>query len=96
MHTLKILALLLLLCAWPVMAQERPALPENPLAQLKDEVRRVLADAALPFDDECSLACDPDALAERLTTDGLQGGRCYLLQCALTADVDISVGVCLL
>src|SRR2546429_9308543 len=34
------------------MAQERPALPENPLAQLKDEVRRVLADAALPFDDE--------------------------------------------
>src|SRR5438093_2836420 len=34
------------------MAQEHQALPENPLAQLKDEVKRVLAEAALPFADE--------------------------------------------
>ena len=52
MPPLKTLAALLILSAWPAIAQERTELPVNPLAQLKDEVKRVLADAALPFTDE--------------------------------------------
>lgn len=36
-----------------LLAQERPVLTaENPLSQLKDEVKRVLTEAALPFTDE--------------------------------------------
>ena len=49
---LKALSLVLLLLVGPLAAQERPAPAANPLAQLKDEVKRVLADAALPFTDE--------------------------------------------
>ncbi len=46
---LKGFSLVLLLWVGPLTAQERPAPAANPLAQLKDEVKRVLADAALPF-----------------------------------------------
>jgi hypothetical protein len=38
----------LALLARPLFAQERPSTSENPLAQLKDQVRQVLADAELP------------------------------------------------
>ena len=51
--------LVLLTLACPMLAQERPAATQsplataaNPLAELKDEVRRVLADTHLPFTDE--------------------------------------------
>src|SRR5438067_2194824 len=50
--TLKIFLTALLLLPAPLAAQERPALAENPLAQLKDEIQRVLADAGLPFNVE--------------------------------------------
>jgi hypothetical protein len=46
------LLITLLLLTRPLAAQDRPAPAENPLAQLKDEVQRVLADAELPFNDE--------------------------------------------
>ncbi len=36
----------------PLAAQEKPLAATNPLAQLKDEVQRVLAGANLPFNDE--------------------------------------------
>jgi hypothetical protein len=41
--------LCLLLIAAPVAAQESPAGEENPLAELKADLTRVLADANLPF-----------------------------------------------
>ena len=68
---MKALSLVLLLLVGPLAAQERPAPAANPLAQLKDEVKRVLADAAwpealhqepraVPFLDRCihALECD--------------------------------------
>ncbi len=51
--------------------------------------------AWLPDDDACSLVCDPDAFAARMAADGMDGGRCYLIRCALTDDLTVSVGVCL-
>ena len=48
---LKALVLLILLVS-PVAAQDRPAIAENPLAQLQEEVKQVLAEARLPFTDE--------------------------------------------
>src|SRR5262245_42531017 len=47
---MKAAILLILTLARPLAAQERPA--ANPLAGLKDEVKRVLADAHLPFSEE--------------------------------------------
>jgi hypothetical protein len=52
--------------------------------------------AGLPADDNCSLACDPDALADRMLADGMASGRCYQLYCVLSDEVHVSVGVCLL
>jgi len=51
--------------------------------------------AALPADDICSLTCDPDAFAARAVSDGAAGGRCYNFRCTLSADVTVSVGICL-
>lgn len=48
---LKALVLLVLLVS-PLAAQYRLAIAENPLAQLKEEVKRVLAEAQLPFTNE--------------------------------------------
>jgi hypothetical protein len=57
--SMKAVILILLTLAGPMFAQERPAATQgplaaaaNPLAELKDEVRRVLADARRPFTDE--------------------------------------------
>ncbi len=47
----QIVAFVLLFLAGGVAAQERPS-TANPLAELKDEVKRVLAEAALPFSEE--------------------------------------------
>ncbi len=56
---MKVLILILLTLAGPLAAQEPPAATQspiaaavNPLAELKDEVRRVLAEARLPFTGE--------------------------------------------
>lgn len=46
------LALVLVLLVSPLFAQDQPAVAENPLAQLKDQVKRVLEEAKLPFTDE--------------------------------------------
>jgi hypothetical protein len=51
--------------------------------------------AALPTEDLCSLACDPGALAERAASEGMPAGRCYQFRCELSAEITISVGVCL-
>ncbi len=56
---MKPLILILLTLSVPMFAQERPAATQspagtaaNPLSELKDEVKRVLADGRLPFTDE--------------------------------------------
>jgi len=51
--------------------------------------------AALPADDPCSQVCDPSALREAMIAAGYAGGRCYLLECALTDDVCVGAGACL-
>lgn len=51
--------------------------------------------AELPFDDICSLICDPDAMATRMADDGNELGQCYQLYCALPHDEHVVVGVCL-
>src|SRR3972149_4620994 len=45
-------AFILLLVAGSLAAQDRPITAANPLAELKDEVKRVLAQAQRPFTDE--------------------------------------------
>src|SRR6266446_8608161 len=56
---MKSLVLLMLTLAGPLIAQQPPSPPQgliagaaNPLAELKDGVKRVLADARLPFTEE--------------------------------------------
>src|SRR3989449_4762893 len=56
---MKSLVLLMLTLAGPLIAQQPPSPPQgliagaaNPLAELKDDVKRVLADARLPFTEE--------------------------------------------
>ncbi len=51
--------------------------------------------AALPADDLCSMVCDPDAFAARLVDDGMVTGNCYQFRCSLSAEVEVTVGVCL-
>lgn len=51
--------------------------------------------AALPTDNICSLACDPDAMVRRLVDEGMPGQRCYQLHCELSDEASVSVGVCL-
>lgn len=53
------------------------------------------AAAALPAEDACSLVCDPDAFAARLSEDGMSGGTCYQIRCELAAEMTVTVGVCL-
>ena len=52
--------------------------------------------AALPAEDVCSLACDPDAFADRLRDDGMKTGACYQVRCALSPETSVTVGICLL
>jgi hypothetical protein len=50
----------------------------------------------LPSTDFCSLICDPPAMAAYLVDEGMQGGTCYQLRCALPGnDQAVMVGVCL-
>lgn len=49
----------------------------------------------LPFDDICSLICDPAEMAARMALDGSEAGTCYQLYCALPDDEHVLVGVCL-
>lgn len=51
--------------------------------------------AALPADDICSLACDPDAMKAQMIADGNETGTCYQLYCSLTDTQHVLVGVCL-
>ena len=60
-----------------------------------DDTAVCAAAAALPAEDPCSLICDPDAFKARLVDDGMAGGACYQLRCALTVDTSVTVGVCL-
>jgi hypothetical protein len=43
----------------------------------------------------CSLICDPDAMADFLTAEGVTGGKCIQLRCELPGIAPVSVGVCL-
>ena len=52
--------------------------------------------AELPDTDLCSLVCDPDAFKARLLDDGMKAGNCYQVRCTLSADMSVTVGVCLL
>lgn len=60
-----------------------------------DEVDICSLAAELPGDNACSLVCDPEAFMARLVDDGMTGGRCYQLRCALSDATTVSVGVCL-
>jgi hypothetical protein len=51
--------------------------------------------ALLPPDNMCSLICSPDELAARMLESGMHHNVCYQLRCALTAEINVSVGVCL-
>ena len=53
------------------------------------------AAAALPDSDPCSLVCDADAFKQRLVDDGMAPGNCYQLRCELSAELSVTVGVCL-
>jgi hypothetical protein len=65
-------------------------------SELVEEGMDVCALAAeLPFDDICSLICDPDAMATRMADDGNERGQCYQLYCSLPHDEHVVVGVCL-
>ena len=84
--------------------QDRPA-ERAALAELDTFEVELLTDAepdlcalaaGLAADDVCSLVCDPDAFAARLVDDGMQIGNCYQFRCALTDEVSVSVGLCLL
>lgn len=50
--------------------------------------------AELPTDNICSLVCDPDAIKERLISEGTAQGTCYEMLCALPG-LTVQVGVCL-
>src|SRR3990172_3923973 len=57
--SMRVVILVLLALASPVLARQQPSATQsplaaaaNPLAELKDEVQRVLADARLPFTEE--------------------------------------------
>ena len=48
----------------------------------------------LPADNICSLVCDPDAMKERLLSQGTAQGTCYEMRCELPG-LTVQVGVCL-
>jgi len=86
-----------------VAASDEPAPPvETPTAidvslmdQQNSEIDVCALAALLPSENICSLVCDPDAMAERMISDGNARGRCYELYCALTDQQHVLVGVCL-
>jgi len=41
------------------------------------------------------VTCDPDAMQAELVAEGTAAGTCSELQCALSADVTVNVGICL-
>ena len=52
--------------------------------------------AELAVEDICSLACDPQAMAARMVSDGMgEAGTCYQLYCPLPGENHVLVGVCL-
>jgi hypothetical protein len=51
--------------------------------------------AELPETDMCSLICDPNAFKARLVDGGMKGGNCYAVRCTLSAEVSVTVGVCI-
>ena len=61
-----------------------------------DESGVCAAAAALPETELCSLVCDPDAFKARLLDGGMKAGNCYQVRCTLSADMSVTVGVCLL
>ena len=46
---MKSVAIVLFLSISPLRGQDQPATAENPLAQLKDQIKQVLEEASLPF-----------------------------------------------
>jgi hypothetical protein len=76
--------------------KDMPALDVTLLDQQDGSDFDVCALAALlPADDICSLACDPQAMAARMISDGNDRGTCYQLYCALPEEQHVLVGVCL-
>ena len=79
--------------------------PTIEIAAARDEIAEVEAPsqggdvcalaAELPFDDICSLICDPVELASRMVVDGNDRGACYQLYCGLPDGSHVLVGVCL-
>ena len=65
--------ILVLLIAVPLAAQEEPAVAENPLAVLKEDLTRVLAAANLPFGTE----------QERSITLMMRNGSRHLRHCSV-------------
>ena len=69
----KILALLLLLVPGSLFAQGTPLAGDNPLAELKAEVTRVLSEGKLPFTDEQDRAITLMMEERRQASEGLFG-----------------------
>src|SRR3970282_2180536 len=70
---LKILVLSLLLVPAPLLGQGTPLAGDNPLAELKAEVTRVLAEANVPFTDEQDRAIALMMEERRQASEGLFG-----------------------
>jgi len=77
--------------------QSGPPIVKLDVAQTELAGADVCAQASeLPATDFCSLICDPPAMAAYLVDEGMQGGTCYQLRCALPGnDNAVMVGVCL-
>lgn len=96
----RVLVIALLLGACVADSEQPPTVtiqPDGPGKGDADTDTTAICDAAaaLPEADPCSLVCDPDAFKARLVDDGMAGGHCYQFRCALTADMSVTVGVCL-
>lgn len=79
----------------PPPVKGMPGLDVTQLDQQDTEMDVCGLAAQLPADDICSLACDPQAMAARMVSDGNQPGQCYQLYCSLPGDAHVLVGVCL-
>ena len=91
------MAVLLSACvADDVEAPKQIVVPDQELEEAGvTEEQICAAAAALPSSDVCSLVCDPDAFRSRLKDDGMKSGTCYQFRCNLTAEMSVTVGVCL-
>jgi len=79
----------------PPPANSAPTLDVTLLDQQDTEIDVCALAALLPADDICSLACDPQAMADRMVSDGNARGTCYQLYCSLPEEQHVLVGVCL-